>query len=166
MKTLKQIYNIISDIFELYVPCISFVVVFVTYVIMIVYRYIFNAQINWIYELSMIAFVWTVVLSASYCSRKDDHIIFTMLYDILGKNGQLIFRIVGDLFIVVIMSILFPKAVEAVSFLAIKKSPLLKIPFSIIYSPFIVFNFFTIVHHLIELFKSIFMLIGCKKEDC
>ena len=165
MKTLKRAYELISDTLEVYLPCVSFVVVFATYVIMIVYRYIFSAQINWIYELSMIAFVWTVVLSASYCSRKNEHIVFTMLYDLMGEKGKLIFTILGDLFIVVIMSILFPKAVEAVSFLAIKKSPLLKIPFNIIYSPFIVFNFLTILHHLIELIKSLGKLLDVKKED-
>ena len=165
MKTLKRAYELISDTLEVYLPCVSFVVVFATYVIMIVYRYIFSAQINWIYELSMIAFVWTVVLSASYCSRKNEHIVFTMLYDLMGEKGKLIFTILGDLFIVVIMFILFPKAVEAVSFLAIKKSPLLKIPFNIIYSPFIVFNFLTILHHLIELIKSLGKLLDMKKED-
>lgn len=162
MDKLKRLYNVVSDFLEVWVPSISFVVVFVTYVIMIIYRYLFNAQINWIYELSMIAFVWTVVLSASYCSRTDNHIAFTMLYDLLPERGRLIMRVLGNLAIVALMTVLLPHAFEAVSFLKIKKSSLLLIPFNIIYAPFLVFNILTILHHLIELVRDVTALLTGK----
>lgn len=165
MERLKKIYQGVSDLFEVYLPCVSFVVVFVTYVIMIAYRYIFNAQINWIYELSMIAFVWTVVLAASYGSRTDDHIVFTMLYDLFPERGRAVFRIAGNLVIVIIMSILLPRAIDAVSFLSIKKSSLMKIPFNIIYAPFIVFNVLTIVHHALKIAKDVYGLFRSRGED-
>ena len=68
MKKIDRAYQKISDFFEVYLPCCAFVVLFIAYVVMILYRYIFNAQINEIYELSMIAFVWTVVLAAGRTS--------------------------------------------------------------------------------------------------
>lgn len=155
VNILKKLYGRISDFFEVYIPCVTFAAVFVTYIVMIVYRYLFDAQINWVYELSMIAFVWTVVLSASCSSRREDHIMFTMLYDKLPAPGQAVCRILGNLIIVAFMLVLLPRAVDAVRFLAIKKSSLLKIPFHIVFAPFVVFNVLTVLHHGVNIAKDV-----------
>ena len=154
MNLIKNLYKRALDFLEVFIPCVTFSVLFVTYVIMIIYRYLFHAQINWIYELSMIAFVWTVMLAASYASRKEDHIMFTMLYDRLSPKGQLICRILGDIIIVIFMLVLLPKPYAAIRFLAIKKTPLLKIPFNIVFAPFLAFNILTILHHAIQIGQS------------
>lgn len=165
MKKIKSIYNFVSDIFEVYLPSVMFVALFIAYIIMIVYRYFFNAGVNWIYELSMIFFLWTVIFAASYCSRKDNHIMFTMLYDRLSPKGQLICHIIGDMAIIVIMAMILPHTIDSVSFLKIKKSSMLKIPFNIVYSPIIFYNIFTIVHHLVTAVESIIKLIRGGKES-
>ncbi len=165
MKKIDRAYQKISDFFELYLPCCAFIVLFISYVIMILYRYIFNAQINEVYELSMIAFVWTVVLAASYHSRTDEHIMFTILYDKLPEKGRHAMRMAGNLVIVVFMGIILPHAVKSVSFLAIKKSSLMKIPFNIIYAPFIVYLVLTALHHILLLVKDAAALFSGGKED-
>lgn len=164
MKKIDRAYQKLSDFFEVYLPCCAFVVLFVSYVIMILYRYIFNAQINEVYELSMIAFVWTVVLAASYHSRTDEHIMFTILYDKLPKKGKRVMRMLGNGIVIVFTVIILPHAVESVRFLAIKKSSLMKIPFNIIYAPFICYLVLTAIHHSILLIKDAAALASAGKE--
>lgn len=164
MKKIDRAYQKISDFFEVYLPCCAFVVLFIAYVVMILYRYIFNAQINEIYELSMIAFVWTVVLAASYHSRTDEHIMFTILYDKLPESGKRAMRMAGNGILVVFMAVILPHAVNSVRFLAIKKSSLMKIPFHIIYAPFIIYLLLTAVHHFILLLKDAAALFSAGKE--
>lgn len=163
MKKIDSVYQKMSDFFEIYLPCCAFVVLFISYVIMILYRYIFNAQVNEIYELSMIAFVWTVVLAASYHSRLDDHIMFTILYDKLPEGGRRVLRMVGNGIIVLFMVIILPHAVKSVSFLAIKRSSLMKIPFNVIYAPFIVYLILTAAHHFFLLLKDTAVLFSVGK---
>lgn len=155
MEKLKRALYAFMDLVEVYVPCLAFLVVFGTYVVMIAYRYIFRAQLNWIYELSMIAFIWAVMFPASYGGRNDSHIVFSIVYDILSERAKKGFRIAGNLIVVVTFLILLPHAHEAVEFLARKKSSLMKIPFNVIYFPFLSFVFFTIVHYAVRVLRDL-----------
>lgn len=143
------------DLVEVYVPCIAFMVVFGTYIVMIAYRYIFRAQLNWIYELSMISFIWTVMLPASQGGRTNQHIVFSIVYDLFSERTRRWFRIVGNLVVVVTFAVLLPHAWEAVAFLARKKSSIMKIPFNYIYLPFVLFVVLTIVHYTVRVLRDI-----------
>lgn len=164
MSKVRKVYEKVSDVIEVYFPSVTFVALFLSYVIMILYRYIFNAGVNKVYELSMILFVWTVILSASYSSRVDNHIMFTMFYDKLSPKTQHIFHLIGDAAIVAALIMILPHTIEAVSFLKIKKSSMLKIPFNIIYAPIIVYNVMTILHHCIQAVNAVKAIAECGKE--
>lgn len=164
MSKAKRIYARAADIIEIYFPSITFTALFIAYVIMILYRYVFNAGTNKIYEFSMILFVWTVIFSASYCSRTDNHIMFTMFYDKRSPKVRHIFHLIGDIIIVAALIIILPHTIEAVSFLKIKKSSMLKIPFNIVYAPIIVYNVMTILHHCVQAVISVKGIIECGKE--
>ncbi len=155
MEKCRRIVYAFMDVVEVYVPCLAFMVVFVSYVIMIAYRYIFHAQLNWIYELSMIAFIWAVIFPASYGGRNDGHIVFSILYDLLSERAQRWFRIFGNAIIIITFLILLPHAYDAIAFLARKKSSLMKIPFNLIYFPFISFVILTIVHFSVRLLRDV-----------
>lgn len=117
----KNWYEIISDILEIYIPCAVFIFLFVTYAILIFYRYALNSSINWMYELNTFAFVWGGIFAASYGSRKVSHVQFTILYDHVSEKWRRAMRIVGDLTIVVLFALVFPQAVKNLHFLAVRK---------------------------------------------
>ena len=45
-KERKNWYDIVSDVIEVYIPCAVFIFLFVTYAILIVYRYVLNSSID------------------------------------------------------------------------------------------------------------------------
>lgn len=155
MKTIEKIL----DVIELYVPMISFTAMFISYIVLILYRYIFYASIQWLNEFSIIAYSWSAVFCYSYCERKKQSVSFSIIYDKFSERGKTIIRIIGHLFIIATFSILLPYAYDFVSFMQIKKSPVMKIRFSVIYFPFVIFVALTVLHYIIRLINDIRSLL-------
>lgn len=160
----KNWYDIISDILEIYIPCGVFIFLFVTYAILIFYRYAMKSSINWMYELNTFAFVWGGILAASYGSRKVSHVQFTILYDHVSEGWQKAMRIVGDLAIVVLFAIVFPKAVSNLKFLAVRKSSILKVTYDYVYAPFLLYMALTTIHHAVHLVRDVISMFNHGKE--
>lgn len=163
-KERKNWYDIVSDVIEVYIPCAVFIFLFVTYAILIVYRYVLNSSIDWMYELNTFAFVWGGILAASYGSRKVTHVQFTILYDHVSENWQKLMRIVGNLAIVVLFALIFPAALRNLKFLAVRKSSILKVTYDYVYSPFLVYMGLTVIHHGVHLVCDILSLFHGGKE--
>ena len=155
MKKIGIFINKFFNVIEIYIPMLAFIVMFLSFIIVIAYRYIFYASIKEIYELSIIMFLWSSIIAASYGSRSEEHVIFTILYNKVSERIKLIFRLCGNLLIIITFLILIPYAYESVSFMAIKKSSVLGISFSIIYCPFVLFVIFTPIHHIVLFFRDI-----------
>lgn len=155
VRKLKTIALVIFDFIEIYFPMVSFVVVFVSFTVMIVYRYVFFASIQWMNEISIFAYSWCCILAASYGSRSGKHVVFSIVYDELSERKKLICRLSGNLFVLITFCLLLPYAYDFITFMAIKKSPVLKLPFSAAYSPFLAFVVLTLIHHAVLVVKDI-----------
>lgn len=155
MKTIEKIL----DVIELYVPMVSFTVMFISYIVLILYRYIFYASIQWLNELSIIAYSWSAVFCYSYCERKKQSVSFTIIYDKFSERMQNIVRIIGDLFIIATFSILLPYAYDFVTFMQIKKTSVMKIKFSYVYMPVLFFIALTDLHYVVRLINDIKSLV-------
>lgn len=160
-KLLKW-YNRLCDLTEVYLPCAIFLFMFISYIVLIVYRYVVKASFDWLYELNTLSFVWCGIFAASHGSRTDNHVKFSILYDCVSQKVQQAMRIVGDIFVVVTFSIMFPRSIDNLAFMAVRKSSILKIPYNYVFFPFMVFMGLTILHHTILLIKDIMSLF--KKE--
>ena len=88
MNNLKKIGGFIRDCVELYIPVIAFVVMFCVFVIQIAARYVFNNPVPWAYEVTVMCYVWLVILGACYAERSRSHVTFTLVYDKLGIKGK------------------------------------------------------------------------------
>ena len=94
-----------------------------------------------------------------YGSRSGEHVSFDILYDVVSDRKQILFRIVGDLFIFVTFIILLPHAFSSVQVMEMKKSSIMKIPYDLLYSPFLVFIILTLIHKGVALIKD-FKILG------
>ena len=163
MDKLKKAFKLIFDIIEVHLPTAFFAFVFFTYAIMIAYRYIFHAQMGWLFELNTIAFLWCGTLAASYGSRMDKHIVFAIIYDKLSQKVKLVFRFIVDILIIAAFIILIPSSLKSIDFYKIMEADLNNIPMNIVFSPFIVFIVLTIIHHIVSLYKDIMLAINLLK---
>ena len=160
MAKLKQIGQFLLDVIEIYVPSISFTVMFVVFIINVFYRYFLNNPLTWPSEVISTTFIWTTVLGACYAQRKLDHVSFTVVYERLSAGGQLAFRMVGNGFVVLAFLIALQPVYEYIQFMNFQATTVLRVPLNIIYFPFLIFQILIIGRMLHALYLDGRVLLG------
>ena len=157
MKTMKKIGLFLLDFVEVWVPTICIAVIFGSFIVNVVSRYLFNSPVNACYELCLIGLLWALLLSAPHAIRTHRNVAFTLIYDKFGAWGQLIFRLVGTAFLLFCLIRMFYPCLDWVLFMKRKKTAVLKIRYHIIYFPFVIFNVLSIAHLLYDFVKDLIL---------
>ena len=84
-------------------------IMFVAFIIQIVFRYFFNFPIGWTSELSVITWLYMVLLGSAFWLKESDEIRFDLISGTLGPLGR---RVVG-LVVAVAAVVLFGMALPA-----------------------------------------------------
>ena len=143
MKTLRKIWTMIEDVVGVYFASAAFVLMFAAFCVQIIFRYIYNFQFDWTYECTVIGFMWATAFGACYGSKTNDHVSFNLIYEKFGEKGRAVMDILGNLIVLVAFLLLIFPTVDYVNFMSIKATPVLKMKFSILYAPFILFLIFS-----------------------
>lgn len=159
-KKLASVIRILEETISIYIPVIAFLFMFVAFCLQIFSRYFLDHQYEWTYEYTVIGFIWTVTFGACAASKRREHVSFSLIYDKFGKRGQAIIKLVGNLLILVAFAILFYPAFDFITFMHIKTTPVLKVPISYVYAPFIVFVTFSILYMLKDSLVAIQTLLS------
>jgi len=122
MRGLKKAVRWIIDLFEVHIPIAVFIMLFIVFLINVLFRYVIRNPQNWTFEFSVNSFVIVGLLGACTAYRKEDHVVFDLLYSRISEKSKNIFRIISYVFII----IFFSRAVTSI----------MKIPLKIIFSSF------------------------------
>ena len=160
MKKCKKIIATLLDVLEVWIPSVTFFAVFVMYVMMIVYRYVLNWKISNLFEATQILYMMLAMTAASYGGRSDRHVVFPLVYNKVSKKMKNIFRLVSNAIVVVLSAMMISPSWESISFIARKKTSILKVPFNIVYMPFLIFMVLSMIYYMIAFVKEVFILIG------
>ena len=131
------------DVFEIYIPTLSFALMFVVFIIEIAWRYLF-VPLTWTMEFSLMAFLWTTLFGACWALRDDSHVVFSLVYDAVGPKAQRRIRIAGNGLLFVAFCIALYPSWNFVAFMGFKKADVMQISMSIVFSPYIAFGVLTI----------------------
>jgi C4-dicarboxylate transporter DctQ subunit len=129
---------------------------FLTFVLQIVSRYVFNQPLGWTLELCLILWLWTVFWGSAFCLGNDEHIRFDMIYNAVNPGLRRVFAGFCALAIAAGMIWALPATWDFVSFLKIKKSASLRIPLFYVFLIYPLFMVATIVlygHRLRQIFS-------------
>lgn len=160
MKKCKMIVKSLLDVLEVWIPSMIFFAVFIMYFMMIIFRYILNWKISVLFEMTQILYLMCAMLAASYGGRTDRHVVFPLVYNKISRKGRNIFRLIADAVVVVLAGMMLGPSWEAIAFIARKKTSILKVPFNIIYMPFIIFMALSMIYYLIKFVKEVLILMG------
>ena len=155
----RKIGLFLLDLVEIYIPCASFAVMFISFIIQIFTRYVLNDPQVWTYELTVFGFIWTALLGALYAKRRASHVKFTLLYDMYRPRTQIWVRVAGNSLILISFVIGFWPALDYVLFMGFKKSTILGISYDIAFFPFIVFLAVMIGRFAVDVWKDVGLLI-------
>lgn len=164
MQKLKTVWEGFLDLLEIRIPSLLLIVMFTCFILQIFFRYFFNISLVTVNELSIITFTWLPLMAASYGSRTDTHVNFTVVYDLLPKKMKAVFEIVANLFLIICLLILIGPSWETVKFYGIKRTSIMKMSFSVLYFPFIIFILLTGYHSIVHLMRDIKGVVLSRRE--
>ncbi|MFV0379555.1 MAG: TRAP transporter small permease [Anaerorhabdus sp.] len=146
---IKNIIQKIRDFFEIIVPCTTFMILFGTFILQVFMRYVLRNPLSWSNEVIVSTFTWTVLFGACYSMRERSHVKFTMVTDALPEKLSSIFKIAGNIIIVITFIMMIPASIDLVSQVAKQYTPVFKWSLKPVFVPLVYF-FISIAEYSVE----------------
>ena len=157
---MKKVLLFIRDLFELYIPVASFLVMFLIILVGVFFRYVVRYPLTWSMEMIVIGFVWTVIFGACFTMRQRTHIKFSLIYDKLKPRPAAVFRMLGNIIIVVVFLSLVFASLKFSLFIGYQKTAVFRIPLTYVYLPFVYFLCSISAYTFTEIIEDIKVLRG------
>ncbi len=117
-------------------PMVAFLVVFVTFMMTIFCRYVLRFAIPWSYEVSILGYMYCMFFGSGIALKRDEHVVFSLLYDKLPPIGQLICKLVYNAVLIVLIAIVFVPCINSLM-ASTMKTGILKMPYKFVFAPFL-----------------------------
>jgi TRAP-type C4-dicarboxylate transport system permease small subunit len=111
MTQLNKAGRWFADFVEVYLPVGVFLMLFVAFLTNVFFRYVVRNPQNWTFELSINAFVVVGLLGACAAYRREDHVVFDLLYTRMNAKGQNILRMVSYVIVIVFFLVALPPTI-------------------------------------------------------
>jgi C4-dicarboxylate transporter DctQ subunit len=122
-------------------------VMFLAFIVQIVFRYFFNWPVGWSSELSVICWLYIVLLGSALWLKEGEEIRFDLLTSSAGPRTRRVVGFVVAVAAVVLFGMALPATIKYVSFMKVESSSYLKIRLDILYSVYVVFAVAVIVRY-------------------
>ncbi|MBI1245429.1 MAG: TRAP transporter small permease subunit [Alphaproteobacteria bacterium] len=126
---------------------------FASFVVQIVFRYVLNLPLGWTLEACLTTWLWAVFWGASFDLRDSDHVRFDVLYQMFPERGRRVLAFISSAAIALAFAASLPAAYDYVSFYKIKKSVTLGIPLNYVFSIYLLFAFSTVVQYALRCWR-------------
>ncbi|WP_332696262.1 TRAP transporter small permease [Halalkalibacter lacteus] len=160
MRNLKSSANFLRNLIEVYIPTITLSIMLIAFIIQIFSRYILKDPVTWTYEVTTIAFIWTVLLGSSYAKRTSDHVDFGVIYDLFNDKWKRYSRIVVNILLIILLTFLIVPVYEYLDFLSTQNSHVLRIPMNFAYAPFLILIISLVIYSVTQMIKDISNIIN------
>lgn len=116
-----------------------FALLFLSFVVQVAMRFLFDRPLAWSDELIVVLYILMVFWSAALLLKEKEHVMLDLVYAALPPGGQRVFGLIGAALTAGLLLVLLPEAFDYVRFMNREKTPVLDIPFSYVFAPFILF---------------------------
>jgi len=123
-------------------------IMFIAFLIQIVFRYFFNFPIGWSSELSVVTWLYMVLIGSAFWLKETEEVRFDLISGSLGSLGRRVLGLVVAVAAVILFGMALPATVSYVAFMKVESSSYLKIRLDILYSVYVVFAVAIIVRYL------------------
>lgn len=128
-------------------------IMFVAFIIQIVFRYFFNFPIGWSSELSVVTWLYMVLIGSALWLRESEEIRFDLVSGSLGPRGRRVIGIIVAAVGLVLFAMSFPATWKYVTFMKVESSSYLKIRLDILYSVYLLFAAAIIVRYAWDVWR-------------
>lgn len=118
------------------VPMLSFIIVFVTFMLTIFTRYVIRVAIPWSYEVSILGYIYCMFFGSGIAVTRDEHVVFSLIYDKLKPAGKLFCKILYNMVLIALICCAFIPVCKSI--FAMKQiTGILKMPYKYIFAPYL-----------------------------
>ncbi len=130
-------------------------VMFLAFIAQIIFRYVFNWPVGWSSELSVIAWLYMVLLGSAFWLKEGEEIRFDLVADALGPRARRVVAGVVAVAAVALFGLSLPATVKYVSFMKVESSSYLKIRMDILYGIYVLFVVAVIVRYAYAAWRAL-----------
>jgi TRAP-type C4-dicarboxylate transport system permease small subunit len=120
---------------------------FVSFLLQIVFRYLLNRPLGWTDEVTVLCWVWLVLWGAAFILSDKDEIRFDIVYGLVSRRTRRTFTLISSVTLVVLFVVSLPASWNYVLFMKREKSAYLGMRFDYLYSIYVIFAVACIVKH-------------------
>ena len=114
-----------------------FLAMFIVFLVQITARFGFNKPLPWSDEAAVILYLWVILWAATAVVPEREHVVFDLVWNSVGYRTRQAMRIVGNLMVGGLSLVAIPASWDYVKFMGREGSPVLDVPFSWIFLPFV-----------------------------
>jgi C4-dicarboxylate transporter, DctQ subunit len=130
-------------------------VMFVSFIIQIATRYVFNAPTDWTYELILDTWLWSVFWGAAFLLHDKDQVKFDILYNMGRERTRRMLALVSAVILAVGFAISLPATYDYISFKSIRSSDTLGIRLDYLFSVYLLFVVATVFHYALRAYRLV-----------
>lgn len=123
-------------------------VMFLSFIVTILYRYVLNWPSGWAAELGTVLWIWLVLFGAAFLLREEDEIRFDIIYGSVRPGLRRGMTVLSALGIVVLFLVSLPAVWDYVTFMKVQRTAYLRIRYDWLYSIYVVFAVAVILRYL------------------
>jgi TRAP-type C4-dicarboxylate transport system permease small subunit len=122
-----------------FIGTVSYGVLFLTFIFQVALRFLFNKPLTWSDELIVILYVFSMFWAGAFLLKEKDHVMLDLVYEHLPPQGKRASSIAYALLIGGLFLWAVPESYSYVRFMMRESTPVLGIPFGIVYASFLLF---------------------------
>ena len=130
------------------VAALMLAVMFVSFLITILFRYVLNWQSGWASELSAVMWVWLVLWGAAFVLREREEIRFDIIYGSVTARLRRVFTVITAAGVVGLFLLSLPAVWDYVTFMKVQRTSYLRIRFDWLYAIYVIFAVAVILRYL------------------
>ncbi len=138
-------------------------VMFVTFIIQVVFRYVLNFPVGWTSEVTVISWLWLVLWGAAFVVKEREEIRFDLIYGAVGRRTRRVLAIIGSIALLILYILSLPAAVDYVTFMKVQSTAYMKIRFDYLFSIYVIFAVAVIIRYVWILWSAI---AGSDSGEC
>jgi TRAP-type C4-dicarboxylate transport system permease small subunit len=151
MKILEMVFNVIEQGFGV----LFLLVMFVSVLIQIFFRYVLQSPLTWTEEASRYSFIWIVLLGAAFAVRRKEHVVMEVFVKRFPASLQRYISLVLNTIILISLIYLLPVSWNFFWFTKGVSAPTLKISWGFLFFSAPLSIALMMIHTFIGLFRTI-----------
>ena len=130
------------------VAALRLAVMFVSFLITILFRYVLNWSSGWASELSSVMWVWLVLWGAAFVLREREEIRFDIIYGSVSPAVRRVFTVITSAGVVGLFLLSLPAVWDYVTFMKVQSTSYLGIRYDWLYAIYVIFAVAVILRYL------------------